>query len=402
MRKRMAAWKWLGVLALAPLAANADAELELRATADGFPGGPVKFIVEGPLAEADVLGLTDAQGRTVGYAQKDGKLFVAIAPKLKRNETRKYGLTKAEDAPNRVELIQQEDHTIKVVVDGKHFTSYHYAPDLRKPFLYPVLLEEEFRMTRGYPMEEIEGEPKDHHHHTSWWVAYGAVNDGNFWHESADSTDKQRTDEIAEIVSGPVFGRLHAKNSWVGPEKKEVSEERIFTFYASDDADRTTDMQVTFIADEGDALFKDTKEGGIVSFRMNPQIDEKVGNGKMKSSAGCEGSDECWGKAAEWHDYSGSIDGQNLGIAVFDHPGNLRHPTRWHIRDYGLYSANCFGLNDFTAKDEERLNGDYTLAKGESLTFNYRVFIHLGDTDEAAVGSQYEAYTKPAAALVSH
>ncbi len=372
----------------------AGPQLDIRADADGFGGGPVRFTVEGDLAKEDVLGLADKNGRTVGYAQRDGDEFVALAPALKRNGEISFGLIEVEDAPNRVELKQDEDHIIKVKIDGKHFTSYHYAPDLKKPFLYPVLLDGKYPMTRGYPMEDIDGEPKDHHHHTSWWVAYGEVNDSNFWHESDDSEERQRTDDVS-VLSGPVFGRIHAKNSWVNGEKTEVSEERIYTFYANDSVDRVTDMKVTFTATDGDVIFHDTKEGGICSFRMNPQIDEKTGNGKMTNSEGGQTAGECWGKPAKWNDYSGSLDGQNLGIAVFDHPDNLRYPTRWHIRDYGLYGANSFGLSYFTEKEDERLNGEYTIEDGDSLVFHYRTFIHLGDTQEANIETHYQAYVDP-------
>ncbi|MCA9417501.1 MAG: PmoA family protein [Candidatus Omnitrophica bacterium] len=393
-------WKTLSILALISGTAFAGPTLEFHADADGFAGGPVRFTVEGDLAKADVLALTDDNGRTVGYAQKDGDEFVALAPSLKRNETVSYALSVAKDAPNRVELTQNDDHTIDVTIDGTLFTSYHYAPDLRKPFLYPVLLEGKYRMTRGYPMEDFEGEPKDHIHHKSWWVAYGEVNGSDFWGESDKSNATQRTDEIAEVISGPVFGRLHAKNSWVGDEKKEVSEERVYTFYAGEGPDRLTDMKVTFTATDGDAVFHDTKEGGICSFRLNPKIDEKHGNGKMTNSEGQSTAAECWGKPAKWNDYSGTLDGQNLGVAVFDNPDNLRYPTRWHIRDYGLYGANCFGLSYFTEDEEKKLNGDYTIKDGDSLTFHYRVLIHTGNTEEANIEQEYQAYTDPASAVV--
>jgi hypothetical protein len=80
-----------------------------------------------------------------------------------------------------------------------------------------------------------------------------------------------------------------------------------------------------------------------------------------------------------------------------DHPGNLRHPTRWHIRDYGLYGANCFGLSDFTDGKE---NGDYTIADGDTLTFHYRVLIHEGDTAETDLEPKWQAYANPAQASV--
>ena len=39
--------------------------------------------------------------------------------------------------------------------------------------------------------------------------------------------------------------------------------------------------------------------------------------------------------------------GQTYGVAIFDHPKNLHHPTWWHARDYGLFAANPLGWHDF-------------------------------------------------------
>ena len=57
-------------------------------------------------------------------------------------------------------------------------------------------------------------------------------------------------------------------------------------------------------------------------------------------------------KRAAWVDYWAPIDGKTVGIAIFDHPENPRHPTWWHARYYGLVAANPFGIHDFEKKPE--------------------------------------------------
>ena len=98
-----------------------------------------------------------------------------------------------------------------------------------------------------------------------------------------------------------------------------------------------------------------------------------------------------WGKPSPWCDYSGTLPEGKRGLAVFDYPTNLRHPTRWHVRDYGLMTANCFGLSYFTDKAEY---GNMDLKAGESLIFKYRVYIHSGDAKEAQVGERYKDYVE--------
>jgi hypothetical protein len=79
------------------------------------------------------------------------------------------------------------------------------------------------------------------------------------------------------------------------------------------------------------------------------------------------------------------------GLAIFDHPSNLRYPTSWHVRKYGLFGANCFGYSYFREKEYNKdlpENGDYTIKKGDTLTFHYRMYIHSGNVKDAQVGEQ--------------
>ena len=121
----------------------------------------------------------------------------------------------------------------------------------------------------------------------------------------------------------------------------------------------------------------------------------------IQNAEGAKGEDACWGKKSPWTDYWGDVPSKGKrGIAVFDTPGNLRYPTNWHIRNYGLNGANCFGLKAFTEKDAkakgvEPENGDFVLENGKSITFKYRVIIHSGDTDEAKIADRYADYTTP-------
>jgi hypothetical protein len=81
-----------------------------------------------------------------------------------------------------------------------------------------------------------------------------------------------------------------------------------------------------------------------------------------------------------------------VGVAIFDHPGNPRHPTWWHVRMYGLFAANPFGQAHFeTLPDQEA--GAFKIAPGQRATFRYRFYFHEGDTDQARVAEHYRAYT---------
>jgi hypothetical protein len=81
-----------------------------------------------------------------------------------------------------------------------------------------------------------------------------------------------------------------------------------------------------------------------------------------------------------------------VGVAIFDHPQNPRHPTHWHVRDYGLFAANPFGIHDFEKKPAG--TGDFKVAAGESVTWRYRFYFHRGDDKEANVAERYAEYLK--------
>ena len=112
--------------------------------------------------------------------------------------------------------------------------------------------------------------------------------------------------------------------------------------------------------------------------------------GHMVDSEGRQGEKQIWGKRANWVDYYGTVEGEPLGIAVFDHPSNPRHPTWWHARGYGLFAANIFGLHDF--ENDKSKDGSLTLKPGETLRFLYRVVIHPGDVNSAHIAKLYTDY----------
>ena len=133
----------------------------------------------------------------------------------------------------------------------------------------------------------------------------------------------------------------------------------------------------------------DTKEGTF-AIRVVKALEEPTGH--MLSSTGAVGEKDIWGKRADWVDYSGEVAGETLGIAIFDNHSNIKHPTYWHARAYGLFAVNPFGEHDFY--NDPKRDGSVTIPAGGSLTFRYRVLIHHGDAKEANLAEAYEQYLK--------
>ena len=67
----------------------------------------------------------------------------------------------------------------------------------------------------------------------------------------------------------------------------------------------------------------------------------------------------------------------------------FRSPTSWHVRTYGLFTANCFGT-----LDKNDPNGPHTLKPGEKLVLRHRFVFHKGDEKAGNIAAAYERYAK--------
>ena len=153
------------------------------------------------------------------------------------------------------------------------------------------------------------------------------------------------------------------------------------------------DFEITLHASNGDLTFGDTKEGMLaVRLAESMRLNGKIGKGHIVNSSGIRDG-ETWGKRANWCDYYGPVGGKTVGIAMFDHPQNPRHPTWWHVRDYGLFAANPFGQHDFEGL-ADKAAGTLTVPSGRSITFRYRIYLHEGTAEEAEVAQKYEEFLK--------
>lgn len=327
-----------------------------------------------------------AQCEMVGKQRK----IVFLLPFLEEGEERSF-IVEERECEKKVEM-KLRNGSVDVFISGEHLTSYHIDRLLPRPFLYPLYGPKGIPMTRNFPMADVEGESKDHKHHRSLWVAHGDVNGVDNWSEE-EGHGRQLHKEFKEVSGGVIRGRLIDTLDWVDSNgKKVLEEEREMIFYNLTSPVRIIDFRISFWATEGDVVFGDTKEGGIISLRVASEIEGSRG-GRLENAFGGVGEREIWGRRAPWCDYSGILKGERMGIAILDHPANLRHPTYWHIRDYGLFTANPFGVSYFTGNPENK--GDYKLEKGNKLEFRYRLIIHRGDAREGKVREHFLNYAYP-------
>lgn len=284
--------------------------------------------------------------------------------------------------------VEEKPEGVTVKIDGQPFADYLIKSG-SKPIVWPIYGPTGKLMTRSWPMDDSVASEKDrdHPHQRSLWFTHGDVNGVDFWTEGKGRIVHR---EFVKVQGGPE-AVIVAKNDWRSPNDntKLLEDERTFVF--GGDADkRWIDVTVALTAAHDPVVFGDTKEGSFGVRVPSSMRVESLKGGKIVNSDGLANI-AAWGKPAAWVDYHGPVDDETLGVAILNHPSSFRFPTHWHVRTYGLFAANPFGLSDFTGGKEK---GQYTLPAGETMKLRYRVLLHKGDEKQGGVAEAFLDFSK--------
>ena len=201
-------------------------------------------------------------------------------------------------------------------------------------------LREIFPSCASWPMEKGRpGESTDHVHQKSVWFCHGdVIPEGvelkhkvkgvagvDFWSEHAGhgvircvEVDKSRESAMS------------TRNEWLTADGTKIMDEnRVIRLHDLKSA-RLFVIEIDLQASVCPITFADTKEGSF-GVRVHDALRVEKGTGRIENADGKVGESQCWGQKSAWCDYSGMIDGQTVGIAVFDDPANA-HPACWHVR----------------------------------------------------------------------
>ena len=379
--------------------------LSLTVNADNHDrvGCPIVVDLDHPsiheYVKRDVI-LTDSENGEVVAAQcyksddKKSTTLAWILNDLPAGASRTYMLSEGDINTGAGVELEYGTETIDVTLNGRPFTTFRYGTNQFRPYFFPVLGPNGREVTRG----ETSDISKDHVHHRSLYVAYGEVNDVDLWGEGSNC-GKVIHQGFTQKHGGAVVSRIYAENNWETKDGKVLMKDKQhFRIYNLPENGAIFDLDLSFIASEGDVHFGDTKEGGIMCIRVHPFMNASDG-GKIENAFGGIDEAETWGKRANWCDYSGIVEGTPVGIAVYDHIVNPRYPTYWHVRNYGLMGSNIFGSGTFE-RDKSK-DGSYILKEGEEMHFRFRVLIHAGDAAEGKVAQKYHDFINPPTVEIS-
>ncbi len=295
-----------------------------------------------------------------------------------------------------------EESQVTIEYEGKLVSKYHFKDvDARKPYFWPVIGPTGKSMTRAFPMELVEGEQQDHPHHRGVWFGHQGVAGSDTWLEAASKKLKgEKQDEFlaslgtishtafTEISADKEQAVIRSNNDYLDSTGKQLMADHRKMIFSMNDGQLVLDFDITLFGKYGDVELQDMKDAGL-NVRVPTSMSLTDGQGQIVNSEGDIDGDT-WSKVATWVDYYGVVDGEELGIAFLNHPSSFRHPTRWHVRDYGLFTANAFGQHSL---DESAESGTFTLKSGKSIQLRHRIIFHVGDAKTAGVAEAYQAYT---------
>jgi Methane oxygenase PmoA len=302
-------------------------------------------------------------------------------------------------APVRLERSGQR---IDITIDGKPFTSYYFDPAIAKPYLMPLRTASGEVVTRSFPVrnDASKGDPKAsgfEPHQRPLYFGHGDFDGLDFWQEPV--FDHYYSDHghqayghmvlknVEEVEEKGQSATVRARFTLNDPANRVIAEETQSFTFRGDEQTRIIDCEFVLYATAGPLDIGDTKEGTF-GIRLAPELSKPFDH--MTNSEGAQGEKAIWGKPADWVDYSGTIAGKPVGVAVFDSPASFLHPTTWHARAYGLFAANPFGAREFSGNPKK--DGSWSVPEGKSVTFRYRVLIHEGKFDAAAISAAYRKY----------
>jgi len=266
---------------------------------------------------------------------------------------------------------------LEIKVGDAPMATYHFRDDkILRPYFAHLRAPNGLQVTRNHP--PVAGvDAADHDTmHPGLWLAFGDISAGDFWRNKAKVEHVEFVSEPRAVDSGGTFA---VRNRYVRGNKT-ICEESCRVAVLARASGYWLVLDSRFSGPE-DFYFGDQEEMGL-GVRVATPLAVKNG-GTLLNSDGMSGEKQVWGRQVDWCDYSGTIDGQPVGVTLIPDPANFRR-SWFHARDYGFVAANPFGQHAFTKGDKSQV----VVRAGESLRLRFAVRVHADPGDLPAAYSE--------------
>jgi type 1 glutamine amidotransferase len=262
---------------------------------------------------------------------------------------------------------------------------FRCGADLDTPYFHPLSTADGRTLTRD--------RPPDHIWHHGLWFSWKFINGVNYWEVEAKTgrpAGRTSWSKVRIETGSDLTARISMDLAYrpAGDEAPVLTEKRMIEARPPDnDGIYSLDWTCAFQA-VGEVVLDRTpipgEAGGQgwggyagLSLRLAAELEER----QAVTSDGpvTEMPDGRYRGRHAAVDYSGSIGGDQAGVAILDHPGNPRFPTPWYVirsAEMGFFSPAvlCYG--------------PMTLRPGQRMTLRYRVIVHPGRWGVARLRSE--------------
>jgi len=278
-----------------------------------------------------------------------------------------------------MQVIPLPDAQASVERDGQEISRYWFDPQLRRPFLYPLIGPSGKSLTRmGHPRD-----PNGHSHHNSVWVTHHDVGGVAFWNDAPSSKGRIVHRRVVRYEDADDEALVEVVSGWQDDAGKTLLEEhRAMRFLSQTGGQWLLVLDLTFSAPKEQVTLGKTNFG-MIGVRMAKTIGVHDGGGTIRNSEGGVNEAGVHEKPARWVDYSGPITpSAREGITLLDHPINPNHPTVFHVRDDGWMGAAL----TFAAP--------LTIEPARPLKLRYGLWVHAGVPQPEAIDAQFAEFAK--------
>lgn len=264
---------------------------------------------------------------------------------------------------------------IRVNVGGRLFTDYHYGPDLKFPYFFPII-----GPRSGVGITTIG--QTNYPHHSSLWFACDKLNGGNYW--AGDIKMGQITPTSTRLTKGAGDEVAFEQDCVWSREgaPSPVSDHRRVVIRAPSADRREIDFIITLTALESVRIEKTNHS--LFCARMAPDM-AVHGGGRLRNAEGLESEKGTFGQSSAWMDARGTRAKITEGLAILVHPSVPGFPPPWFTRDYGFLSPTPLFWPETGATEFD---------KGETVRLAYRVIVHSDDPSPDALQSEFDKWAK--------
>ncbi len=281
--------------------------------------------------------------------------------------------------------FQHESGRLIVTVSSAPMATYVFQDEkIPRPYFAQVKGPSGIQVTRNHP--PIAGHDLMDHDtmHPGIWLAFGDLNGADVWRNKARVVHEAF---VGEPKGGAGRGTFAVRNRYEQAPDAVVCRELCRLTILVRPQGYLLLWDSTFTSDR-EFYFGDQEEMGL-GLRVTTPISVQTG-GTMLDSHGRRNEREIWGNSADWCDYSGTVNGQHVGMTVFCHPQNFR-PCWLHARDYGFVAANPFGRQAFGKGAPSKV----MVAPSEAFRLRYGVLIHTQTpSDGPDLKAAYDDYVQ--------